>query len=389
MPDVLIAGGGVAGSSLAIMLGRRGVSVELFEAARFPREKACGEGLMPAGVAVLDRLGMSAALGGAPFEGVRYHFGGNVAVGRFPAVAARATFGLGQRRKHLDELLLNAAAATPGAAVHSGVRVDAPIIARGRVTGLMAHGREHRAELVVAADGVHSRIRHSLGLDVPARRKRFGVRAHFQLRRGVSQPRWVDIFLARGHELYVTPLPNNEVVVAALADARPHLRGGTADSAFHQRVGAQPELSRLLDGATQVTPLLGMSPLSGRARAGFAPGLVLLGDAAGFSDPITGGGMTQALMTAELLADYIVRESRPNDLWLEQFDRERRSMLRDYELLTQFVLFLADRPPLAHCALSVLRAWPRLFSHLLGVSGGSHRLFTPLLPAPRFASARI
>src|SRR5215471_8789653 len=75
MTDVLIVGGGIAGSALAILLGRQGLSVELFERGRFPKEKACGEGLMPAGVGVLERLGVAEAVGGAPFYGVRYHFG--------------------------------------------------------------------------------------------------------------------------------------------------------------------------------------------------------------------------------------------------------------------------------------------------------------------------
>src|SRR5713101_7712048 len=78
MADVLISGGGVAGSTLAILLGRRGLQVGLFERGRFPKEKPCGEGLMPAGVAVLNRLGVGEAVGGAPFYGVRYHFGKHV-----------------------------------------------------------------------------------------------------------------------------------------------------------------------------------------------------------------------------------------------------------------------------------------------------------------------
>jgi flavin-dependent dehydrogenase len=84
MADVLIAGGGVAGSIVAVMLGRRGLSVELFERGHFPREKPCGEGLMPAGVAVLDRLGLAEAVGGAPFYSVCYHFGGQTAEGSLP-----------------------------------------------------------------------------------------------------------------------------------------------------------------------------------------------------------------------------------------------------------------------------------------------------------------
>ncbi len=84
MADVLIAGGGIAGASLAIMLGRAGLAVDLFERGHFPKEKACGEGLMPAGVAVLERIGLADTVGGTPFYGVRYYAGQRVAEGRFP-----------------------------------------------------------------------------------------------------------------------------------------------------------------------------------------------------------------------------------------------------------------------------------------------------------------
>src|SRR6059058_463096 len=97
MTDVLIAGAGIAGSALAIMLGRAGLTVELFERGSFPREKPCGEGLMPAGVAVLERLGIADAVGGAPFYGVRYYAAGLVAEGRFPAVGGETATGRGQR----------------------------------------------------------------------------------------------------------------------------------------------------------------------------------------------------------------------------------------------------------------------------------------------------
>ena len=58
--NVVIAGGGLAGTAAAIQLGRLGISTELFERGSFPKEKVCGEGLMPAGVAALERLGLTA-----------------------------------------------------------------------------------------------------------------------------------------------------------------------------------------------------------------------------------------------------------------------------------------------------------------------------------------
>ncbi|HEX2711110.1 MAG TPA: NAD(P)/FAD-dependent oxidoreductase, partial [Candidatus Acidoferrales bacterium] len=174
MVDVLIAGGGIAGCALAILLGRDGLTVELFERARFPREKPCGEGLMPAGVAVLEQLGLAEAVGGAPFYGVRYHFGDLMAEGRFPEVAGVPVAGRAQRRKHLDHVLFQAAAATPGVTAETGTLVEAQLCEKGRVAGLIVNGEPRRARLVVAADGVHSRIRHLMGLDIPPRRKRVG-----------------------------------------------------------------------------------------------------------------------------------------------------------------------------------------------------------------------
>jgi 2-polyprenyl-6-methoxyphenol hydroxylase-like FAD-dependent oxidoreductase len=73
--DVLIAKGGLVGSAVAIQLGRIGISAEPFKRRHFRMEKTCGEGLMPAGVGALERLGLNGEKG-APFNGVRYHEGG-------------------------------------------------------------------------------------------------------------------------------------------------------------------------------------------------------------------------------------------------------------------------------------------------------------------------
>jgi 2-polyprenyl-6-methoxyphenol hydroxylase-like FAD-dependent oxidoreductase len=166
--DVLIAGGGVAGSSLTIMLGRKGMAVRVFEKARFAREKPCGEGLMPQGVAVLQRLGLTAAVGGCPFYGVRFHFQAETSEVGAPKVIRFRSPGLGQRRRALDQVLLSAAAATSGVQVHTGTKVDGPITEKGAVVGLRVDGQELRAPLVIGADGAHSAIRQQLGLNEPA-----------------------------------------------------------------------------------------------------------------------------------------------------------------------------------------------------------------------------
>ncbi|MFL5801367.1 MAG: NAD(P)/FAD-dependent oxidoreductase [Roseiflexaceae bacterium] len=378
MADVLIAGGGIAGSALAVLLGRAGLAVELFERGVFPKEKPCGEGLMPAGVGVLERHGLADVVGGAPFHGVRYYAGALVAEGRFPAVAGLPATGRGQRRCRLDYALFAAAAATPGVTAAMAARVEAPICAGGRVVGLVVEGEPRRAPLVVAADGLRSPLRRQLGLDgPPPRRRRAGLRTHYRLAPGQAQPPWVEVFLGRGYEIYVTPLPEGEILVAGLAEQSAITSGAAA--AMRCWIAGQPLLRARLEGAEQLTTIMGMAPLASRARAGVAPGAVLLGDAAGFLDPITGGGMAQALLSAELLAGYVARELGRDDAWLWEFERARRALLRDYRILTHMVLGLAAHPWLARGMLGLLRAAPTLFSHLLGVSGGMQRLIGPPL----------
>ena len=90
------------------------------------------------------------------------------------------------------------------------------------------------------------------------------------------------------------------------------------------------EIVHLLDGAEPISPLL-TTPLTAVSRGGHAPGVVLLGDAAGFLDPITGGGIAQALITSERLAHYVVSHGAEHaDAWLPSFERDRKRLLRDY-----------------------------------------------------------
>jgi len=368
MVDVLIAGGGIAGSSLAIMLGRKGVSAELFERARFPREKPCGEGLMPAGVAVLDRLGLTDSIGGAPFGGVRYHFDGRVLEGRFPRVPGLPHAGIGQRRKVIDEILCSKAAATPGIRVHTGTAVDGPIIQNGQVVGLTVEGKSVRAPLVVAADGMRSPIRRQLGWNAPVRRRRFGIRVHFRLSPHKPETPWVEVFIGKQYEIYVTPLPRREIAVIILAELGRAAK--YSGKAFLRQCRAFPILASRLEGAVQISKPMGASPLSGGARSGVGPGVVLLGDAAGFSDPITGGGMAQALQSAELLAEYIVQRPRMDNECLEAFNLDRKALLRDHHRLTGLALWFSEHIRLGKGVFSLPMVSRMLFSHFVGVAGG-------------------
>src|SRR5688572_33258085 len=145
--DVLIVGGSVAGSALAIHLGRRGLRTIVCDKARFPRRKACGEGLLPHGARQLALLGLGDPPG-VRVSGIRYVGpSGGAAVGRF------ADAGLGPgfvvHRDVFDRWLLDHARATPRVEVRESVEIRT----------VASYG----AKIVVGADGLRS-IFHRTGL---------------------------------------------------------------------------------------------------------------------------------------------------------------------------------------------------------------------------------
>lgn len=353
MTDVLIAGGGVAGASLAIQLGRRGLKVRLFEKAYFPREKVCGEGVMPAGVEALQRLGVKAPF--QPFRGVRYWRGAEMAGATFPK-----GHGAGMRRKHLDAALLEKAATV--AEVREGSAVDGVIQENGRIAGFRVKGEEHRARLVVAADGVHSPLRRMAGIQSYHGPRRLALRAHYELN---STP-WVEVFWGDGLEIYLTPLANGETGVVAMTEPRRYM--GDAESTFLHAAASQPVLSERVASARRINGVAGAACWHVEPKVRTLPGFVLLGDAAGYIDPITGGGITQALLAAELLADHL-RDEIPESLM--EFDLERQRMLREYRVLTRAALWLTNARWPSIASFHILQRWPVVFSHLLGVAGGA------------------
>ena len=303
--DVIVAGAGPAGALAATILARAGARVSMFDRACFPRAKLCGDTLNPGALRILgSHMAVDNILSrGLPLDGM-------VLTG--PGVAVVGTYGEGLQgraitRRVLDVILVEEALRA-GAQLTDATTIAAPVVGTtGHVTGVVAQSRdrmrrEHRAPLVIAADGRESRLARAMGLSRhPLRPRRWAIGGYFDGVSGVG--RRGEMHVRAGHYIGVAPVPHG--LVNACLVVR-HQRGqvGWRDPAatLTAAVRADARLAPRFAHAQLVEPTHVLGPMAIDARAAGHPGLLLAGDAAGFIDPITGDGLRFALEGATIAA---------------------------------------------------------------------------------------
>ncbi len=306
MTDLLVAGGGPAGLVTALHAARAGLDVAVIDRRRGPIDKACGEGLMPHTVRLLSDLGIQ--LRGKEFHGIAYIDPTHRVEARFSRGA-----GLGVRRTVLHAALLDAVSAAGVRMINAEIGPVTQDESSVRCAGL-------QARYLAAADGLHSPIRRSVGLALPDRApRRWGIRRHYQIAPWSEN---VEVYWADSTEAYVTPVADDCVGVAVLTSRQ----GG-----FDDALAEFPVLAERLDGWPHDHDRAA-GPLRQRVRSRSVGRVLLVGDAAGYIDALTGEGLGIAFGGAELLVGCVLSD-RP-----DAYDPQWRRMSRRYRVLTAGLL---------------------------------------------------
>jgi flavin-dependent dehydrogenase len=364
--DLAIVGAGPAGAATALFASRAGMRVAVFDGATFPRDKLCGEGLMPPGRRALEELGLAAAVSsaGAPdLRGIEFGLTGMTTRRvEFPPHNAMHT-GLGVRRLSFDAILADRIAADARIAFHPGTAVTR-VLPRsdGGWPGLHIAAGEVRARHVVVADGLRSPLRRQLGWTIgPRPPHRYGVIAHW----GADAPQdpWIRITVDAGLEIYEAPVGTAERLVAVLCHRRRmDAFGGRRLEAYRSIVqGCRPELAR----STLTSEVSATGPFNYRARTVARDGIFLVGDAAGFTDPISAEGLAAAMTQARAVVAS-----------LDAPDPERvyriahRRLTRDPRRVSALFVLLTATPERAARGLRGVARYPGVMARLLGVNFG-------------------
>jgi flavin-dependent dehydrogenase len=380
--DVLVLGAGPAGAATAIDLARRGFHVALADRKAFPRAKPCGEFLSPECLPYLAELGegdLLARLGASRVAGMRLSAASAVAHGAFRSVGdkphARAGFGI--RRERFDLALVEAAARAGATFLprHEFLRLQRD--ADGVVVGAVLRDPDGAARTiackhVVGADGVHSRVARDLGVQRPVPwLQQFALTTHF---RGVAPRAQAAVHLFPSGFFAATTVDDgcfSVNVVLPKAELRA-MATHDHDALLRQKLADAPDLLAALAGAERTSPWRGIGPFAHDVTAPTGPGWLLVGDAAGYCDPLTGEGIYFALYgarhAAAALADAL---EQPGDAAasLRGYEAARRRELAPRLRASRWLQSGLQRPWMLRTAVRSLARWPSLADLVVTMSG--------------------
>jgi flavin-dependent dehydrogenase len=328
--DVIVIGGGPAGSTIASILAREGRSVVLFEKERFPRHHI-GESLMTDTYFTFQRMGLLEKLKASPF--VRkysvqfanpagkesrpfYFFEANHHECAVTWQVTRAQF----------DLMLIEHAADQGAKVYQETQIKRVLFDGERAYGVEARLtdgslQEFHAPVVVDATGQTAMLSNKFGWRVrdPKLKKAVlysyfkGAHREPDLNGGATLV--LRTPLGSNGWFWYIPLENDITSVGVVANPEYLVQGRGQDLAkiFHEEIEKVESCRKRVAGATRVDKIYSILDYSYRSKSCAGDGFILIGDAYGFLDPIYSSGVLLALKMAELAADSIHEAFRSND----------------------------------------------------------------------------
>jgi geranylgeranyl reductase family protein len=377
--EAIVVGGGPAGSTIAADLAMAGHRVLLLDKASFPRHKPCSDYLNAGGAQILAEMGALDEVmraGAHRIEGMTIHApGGSQFIADFAkAEPGRAAIGLS--RRCLDQLLLDRAKAA-GVSVVERAHVRNLIRQKGYVAGVEATiagtAEQLRAPLIIGADGRHSAVARALDLTTPLRwPRKTGLATHY---RGIADLDGFGEMHIVGHALYAGLAPiehglaNLTIVVPSSAVER---RAGSIDELFADALRSMPALAARLDGSERVGDIRGVGSMGQRARRTTGDGVLLIGDAASFLDPVPGEGIYEALRAARMaapVASAAIKAGDTSAAALEPYRIARRRAFTAKRQVCWIVQGFVNVPPLMNYVTDRLAEREELGLTLSGVLG--------------------
>lgn len=375
--DVLIIGGGPAGGLAALRLAKTGLAVTLIEAQPVLGERVCGAYLCPAGVALLDELGlrteltvnMRSLLGMVLVSPKRKRL-----QTRFPSNARYPDFGISLRRPDFDHALLHLAS-QHGATIRMGQRLQGLQQTRAGWRAQLANGETISTRLLIGADGRKSRVARLLNLATEPWQERVALHVDVPSLQPTEPYGEMHVF-PDGTYIGLNPVGPHTLNVSALCDPA-ELQQTTAMEFINRRTQASEHLRPRIAPLTNTASVRATFPAAASVRDVVTTNAALIGDASGFLDPLTGEGIYQALWTARALTNEASR-AWANDTALNaslrRYAIQRRRQHRGKRWCCQAFQAIIRRPHLSNAVHDLLSLREGIGNSFIGMIGN---IYTP------------
>lgn len=389
--DICIIGAGPAGATTALFLAKMGIPHLILDAAVFPRDKVCGDGLDLKVIRVLRHLNPAIVEQEIPNHphfvpsmGARFitQSGKKADFAHIPAPDAPYPNPLFWccKRLHFDHFLTEKINPSytdfrPGTAVNQLLRDGQGWIVQA--TDAWGKALEIRTKLVIGADGDHSVVLRSLGERKIDRQHYAGtLRQYWQNVEGMTPNNLIEVYFPKDLPMsyfYLFPLPKGQcnvgygMVSSVLARKKHNLR-----DLFKKIIAEDPIIAPRFQNAQPLeTPIGWGLPLASKRRRCFGDGYLLTGDAASLVCPTTGEGIGTGMMSGFIAARFIQKA-----LKIRQFDAsvfagyDREIYRRLHDEIRTYNLMMRLSPRLYDWGLNLLAPNPLFhWSFRRGVQG--------------------
>lgn len=301
---VAVIGGGPVGLITALYLEKQGHTVDLYEKGTWPRDKTCGQGIMPSGIEKLSKLGIEfeSGLESRPFDGISYHDGCLSLKGLLPRK------GYGIERKVLSKKIIEKIKQKPNIHLYPNTAITETSNCYEKFK-IKIEGEWRGYDYAFACDGMNSPLRKAHQNRIVRKGPwRMGAREHF------NQAPWndkVEVFWSEKMEAYVTPVSDTKIEIAFLWFDNALSAGNNLRDTLWESF---PELKEKIDFNKSQGDFRGYGPFSTRSKEVKVGRLFFLGDAYCFLDGITGEGLSLGFKGAQVVAKSFSRWN-----WLSEF----------------------------------------------------------------------
>lgn len=384
--DLIIVGGGPAGSTAALYAARHGLKTLLVDKKRFPRDKVCGDGISGKCITILRELNLLDRLHRSPHRWINGVLFSSPDGTQFRIRTANPNpddndHGYVCRREVFDALLLDAARQKVEVLEHAPV-VDL-VHSNGSVAGVkikQAGGSEAEitARVVVGADGFNSVVARKTGAyQHDSRHWLVATRAYYRGVQGLSDV--IELHYLReslpGY-FWIFPAEGDLANVGIIFLHRKMKKKGIRLKEAHLAALQKPLFAERFAGAEQLGPIAGWNlPVGSIRRQVHGEGWVLLGDAAGLIDPFTGGGIGNAMLSgkiaAQTLAELLAEGQAPNRQNLGLYSKRVWAALGGELKLGYRLQRLANFGPLINLIVHKAAAHPDIADWIAGMSKGT------------------